>query len=119
MDRNGILAGVVLAAMAGGGTYALGANQITAGALAFVAIVTGVLTTQFRHRLPGRGTTSRSSWWNSGWTATTLLAVFFGVNTTLPLSTETTLAVQLLVLGVGWNGLLFGIAIADAQAASE
>jgi len=119
MNRNGIFAGVVLAAMAGGGTYALGANQVTAGALAFVAIVTGVLTVQFRHRLPGRSTTSRGSWWNSGWTATTLLAVFFGVNTTLPLSIDTTLALQLLVLGVGWNGLLFGIAIADAQPTSE
>jgi hypothetical protein len=115
MNRNGILAGVVLAALAGGGTYALGANRITAGALAFVAVVTGVLTVQFRHRLPGRGANQRASWWNSGWTGTTLLAVFFGVNTTLPLSIDTTLALQLLVLGVGWNGLLFGIAIADAE----
>jgi len=119
MNRNGILAGVVLAAMAGGGTYALGANQVAAGALAFVAIITGVLTAQFRHRLPGRGMTSQSSWWNSGWTGTTLLAVFFGVNPTLPLSTETALALQLLVLGVAWNGLLFGIAIADAQPTNE
>ncbi|QCC51065.1 hypothetical protein [Halapricum salinum] len=115
MNRNGILAGVVLAALAGGGTYALGANLLTVGALAFVAVIAGVLTVEFRHQLPGRGTSSRASWWNSGWTATTILAVFFGVNTTLPLALDTRLALQLLVLGVGWNGLMFGLAIADAQ----
>jgi hypothetical protein len=119
MDRNAVLVGVVLGALLGGGTFALGSNPVTAGALGFVAVVTGVLTARYRHFLPGRSGNTRATWLNSGWTATTLLAVFFGVNTTLPLSIDTTLALQLLVLGVGWNGLLFGIAIADAQSAPE
>jgi hypothetical protein len=53
----------------------------------------------------------QSSRWSGGFTAFVLFAALFGVTRSVVTSTEATFALQVLVVGVGWLGLLLGIAM--------
>ena len=103
----GALAGVALAV----GTEALGADPLSAIALGIVAVVAGVLTATYYDHLPSE-TDWEVSRWSGAFVGITTFSTFFGLNQALPLSPATTLALQLLVFLVAWNGLLFGAIMA-------
>lgn len=115
MKRHLVRAGAVVAALAlGWGMYAIGADPVTAIGLVFVAAVAALLTAEYRDYLPTSDDWAVSRW-SGVFIGVTMLGTFFGLNNGLGITPETTLALQLLVLGLAWNGMLFGVVMATEQ----
>jgi len=96
-------------------------DALLAVALGFIYGVCTRLWTQYGSTLPGK---IRGDDWNTTrWSAVFVLVVMgttmVGVTATLPMSSELRLALQLLVLGTGFAGLLLGVAMTRAQLTSS
>ncbi|EMA55096.1 MULTISPECIES: hypothetical protein [Halococcus] len=118
--RAWVLAAVVGIGV-GGGTFAWLVSDLTlAFTLALVYTVGTRLLVEYGSTMPGLiyGDDWQAVRWNGAATAFVMIAAFVGVSASLPVSGGLRLALELLVLGVGWTGLFFGIAMARDQAAT-
>lgn len=116
-----VLAAIVGIAVGSGTFVWLADNPTLAVTLAFVYIIGTRLFVEYAFTLPGmiHGDDWRTVRWNGAVVAFVMIASFIGVSTTLPISDGLRFALQWLVFGVGWTGLLFGMAIAREQAAAD
>ena len=92
-------------------------DALLAVALGFIYGVCTRLWTQYGSTLPGgiRGDDWNTTRWSGAFVLVVMGTAIFGVTATLPLSSELRLALQLLVLGTGFAGLLLGVAMTRAQ----
>lgn len=107
-DRYGLAAAVPAAFVAGGGGYWLTADPILAGTLGGVYALAAALTPLLVRRRSALGFGE----WNRGWTAAgtaVALGSAVGVHYGLPLSSAYVFALQALVLGAVYDGLLVGV----------
>lgn len=110
--------GALLGAALGGGAYAIEADPVSAIALGLVGAAAGGLTVTHYHRLPGE-TDWEIARWNGAFAAIATTAAFFGLNSGLGISAETTLTLQVLVLLVAWCSLLVGVVLVHEQRTLE
>ena len=122
MNRMGAwLLAAVVGIPVGAGTFVwLVSDPALAFTLALVYAIGTRLLIEYASTMPGMiyGDDWRAVRWNGAVTAFVMIVAFIGVSTTLPISGELELALELLVLGVGWTGLFFGIAMAHDWAAT-
>lgn len=106
--------GVASGCVAGGGALVIEADLLSSIGLGVVAAVASVLTVGYYDRVP-----SETEWevtrWNGTFIGVTMLGTFLGLNKELSISAETTLVLQLLVLGIAWSSLLTGVLLVHEQ----
>lgn len=121
-DMNRVLQwllALVMGIVAGGGTFVWLVDYPTlAVALALVYTVLTWLGIEFGPTLPGEsnGYNWRTARWHSSFAGVIAL---IGILVTIPGSFKLGIALLLLVTGVGWMGLFFGVATAREQAAAD
>jgi len=115
------LLSIAVGVVVGGGTFAwLVGDLALAFMLAFVYTIGTRLAIEYATALPGG--TGRLDWQRTRWQAAFVTFVIFSASfVASPALFESfglRVALQVLVFGVGWTGLFFGIAIARDQAAA-
>jgi len=119
--RAWLLAGVV-GVVVGGGTFAwLVGDPSLALALVVVYAVGTRLAIEYAATLPGGA--GRLDWqrtrWNAAFVTFVVFSASFAASAAIFDSFGPRVALQLLVFGVGWTGLFFGIAMTREQAAAD
>lgn len=96
-------------------------DVLLAAALGFIYAVCTWLWTQYGSTLPGeiRGDDWNTTRWSAAFILVVMGTAIFGVTAALPITLELRLALQLLVLGTGFAGLLLGVAMTRAQLTSN